>query len=71
MANSYYLIIDVSGKRTIGYTDRLYFGCSNSTNILRRVKGFIAGRNIDDLRIYRFETKRAYEDSYKTWVSSI
>lgn len=64
----YYMMVDVS----VDYKDSrhaVYFSVYENSDILGWVTGW--KRNANDVRLFRFPTKKAWENSRRRWVDAI
>lgn len=68
---SYYIVFDISHKKTEGYHDTLYFESENCEDILHHFNGFLKGRDYNNIRLFRFTTKKEYEESYQRWFKEL
>lgn len=68
---SYYIVFDVTHKKTQGYCDCLYFESNNCEDILHHFNGFLAGRDYKDIRLMRFTNKKEYQESYQRWMKEL
>ena len=68
MRKSYYMMCDVS----VDYKDSghaVYFSVWENSDILGWVTGW--KRKNENVRLFRFATKKAWEDSRRMWVDAI
>lgn len=72
MKMQYYVVIDLT-KEPEDSKSNLYFNIYDNDNILRNVLMFKEQNktNIEDLRLYRFKTKKEYDTSYCNWCKQI